>query len=870
MMLLNLTDPSLRKRLIRSLLALLLASLGPRHPKQPPPLVSALQVQSGQEPLLPRQALSNRSSLEESLPVLTKSFNPDVPDQLGACEDIFHRPDQMQGRVTVAEFGLMTMIAKMHSKVYNDIFLHHYDSPLELKLAAGPEVDQERCLSHLRELIKRAELSLAEGYRSRDVNLYQLLDTFGKYSSGIFVGRSFFEGMYHECKRLRIRMGPDESLGTRYCLAKLKHLDWPQVDRFDLAHLKAAVCLPESCDSLDYKDKFQLIHKLLFLQTTLAESNATRFTGLYCLPDEASPLRSVGRSTATWLTLLALALWLLLLLAATYKDHLSAAGCCVELDSKSAFGLSKGLGVGSRREAGGRFLRLVRILSITNNLRLLFDTSKRSALMMSYSARSEPTGAGRARSGADETASDRGDRKLAGPRELVDLRCIEGVKVISMCYVIMGHVLMCSTSLVVNGREMSANNFMAFIVANLVPAFAVNSFFAITGILTSYLLFRQGEAGSLASRPARWLALAAYRYLRIMPMYALVVLYAKHLARFAGSGPLWDYGTSVLGQRRACSLEPWSTTWLFAANFLPALDHCIPSAWYLANDFQFFLITPILLAPLHRWPRLGRRLLAGGALAGLLAGFYSIFSSPVDDLRPIATFAPHGFKTYVSHFSANYSQPQYRIPAYLVGLLIGHNLYTYERDRLHRSERQADEKRPEGGAVEGEPEEENPADCSDSFKRLAVPISPFLILACCLTPVIGSRLPFSKPAARLMVALITPSYHILFALAVGLFIRLATTGQANSWLTAFLAAPHWKPLARLSLSTVLINVEVINYIIQSNTSLYYFNNLYLVSLNLVCILATYLVSLVVCLLFEAPLRGALNELLAICMSKRAD
>lgn len=138
-----------------------------------------------------------------------------------------------------------------------------------------------------------------------------------------------------------------------------------------------------------------------------------------------------------------------------------------------------------------------------------------------------------------------------------------------------------------------------------------------------------------------------------------------------------------------------------------------------------------------------------------------------------------------------------------------------------------------------------------------------------VSPFVAQYLNFSESFAKLLTAFIMPTYHLLCASAVGLYILLATTGQGNKSIDALLSCRFWKPLARLSLCVVLVNVEVVAYIIQTHRNFQLLNNQYHTCLNLLSILTTYLAATVVCVLFEAPMRAALNQLMAFAMQQRA-
>jgi len=795
--------------------------------------------------------------------------NPDARRliALDSIYQFFYHRQQYHQVANISQFSELSLRAKFHSSVYSDLFLHRYDDSDELKESGGPNVDQELCLRQLRLLNERAEIQQREKFSSRDLNLIELLDTFGHVPSGKFGGDAYWPSHYSGCLRHRIDI-PDGEKGFRYCVASFRHHLWPKDDVLsDFIVVKSAVCLPKACDSLDYKDKYALVGRLEEYNLREVERNQFNVSSLYCLPDDESSLRQWWRSPKSLATVVVACAWILIQLYATWRfskisKGLENHGCDDQTRGTERFETTSALArkggednypAGCEKQAEGP-INIYRSLSITNNLRLLFDTSKTSSLM---------------EVAQNINTEDQNQEQALLAKPIVDLRVIEGIKVISMCYVMIGHVLMISTALMVNGRELADVKPLAYFIAYPAPALTVNVFFTITGLLTSYLMFKHNQAHSLFANPLKWISFALYRYLRIMPMYALVVLYCKTLARFTGSGPYWDYGTSAIAQRRSCQQESWLWTLLFASNFKSPVSHCIPSAWYLANDFQFFLVTPIFLAMLHKWPVWGQRAIKVCIAAGFLASFQSIYSSSLHDLRPIANFAPHAFKTYVTHFDYNYTQPQYRILAYLCGLLIGFALHNYERLKLeHLRLRLAREcgARGEGAKSSGEPMHE--PGWSKRFETKGMALSFILLALLYVIPAIGSMLPFNYLIARIMVALFTPSLHLMISLMVGMYIMLAATGFGSKLANGILSRRMWKPFARLSLCAVLTNVEVTSYFVLSRHRSLYIDNESLTWLNLVSIVGTYSVSIVLCVLFEAPIRSTLNQLISHFIAKQ--
>lgn len=861
------------------------------------------------------------------------------------CETVLFDNDNLNNKVTVSDFGRMALTMKMHATFYSDMLIHRYDNYNDLKISGGPQVDQELCLKYLNELVNRSERLKEKRFDSMDLNMFRLMDTFGRTPAGLTLGNVYWTGEYHECLQLQIESENGKKLPTRYCLASLKHKAWPKEGGIDeFLSLKSAVCLPKVCDSINYKNKYDLVLNLIEQHASPLESNVSYISSLYCLPDKQSPLTLWWHSPKTAAFVGLLSIWLMILLYSTFrysqlkkeKEEERKKRKIVKDEQEEfelGFGLTKGFETTKKQfvlskndddnqkssladekrdhdqeiaplTASSRKydnLKLYRALSITHNLSSLFNTSKTSSLMEA----GEKFNSSSSSSSLNDKISckpsalkeENAKNKLDKP--IVDLRCIEGIKVIAMSYIIMGHVLMCATLLVENGRETAYSNSVTYAITNMMPAFAVNAFFTITGLLTAYLMFKQNQSHSFITSPIKWFAFIMYRYLRIMPLYLIVTMYTKHVARYTGSGPVWDYGTSNLAQRKACEQESLWWTVLFGANFKSPLEHCIPSAWYLANDFQFFIVTPIFLALLHKSPKLGIKMLKLCSAIGFVAGFMSIYYSSLDDMRPIAQFMPHGFKTYVSHLHENYVRPQYRIPAYLLGLLIGFSLHNYEKDTLKYLEKKKsnqtnnqqietafDSNNNQIGETQSEPESQQSntsnkpsltnspdnirlIDWSDNLKKYGIYWCIIGVVLSFIAPSIGFRIPMDKSTARFLVSLFMPTYHIIFSLSVGVYILLATTGHASPTINRFLSATFWKPLARLSLCAVLINVEVVCYLVQTKTHTQYLDNQYQAALNLITIVTTYLVSIVVCVLFEAPMRAGLNHLLAVATSKIA-
>ena len=73
-----------------------------------------------------------------------------------------------------------------------------------------------------------------------------------------------------------------------------------------------------------------------------------------------------------------------------------------------------------------------------------------------------------------------------------------------------------------------------------------------------------------------------------------MILFMIGVYPYIGQGPVWVPLASA--KYEAC-VKNWWANILFINNIYPTTgtDGCIPWTWYLANDWQFFLVTPIFL-----------------------------------------------------------------------------------------------------------------------------------------------------------------------------------------------------------------------------------------------------------------------------------
>ena len=253
------------------------------------------------------------------------------------------------------------------------------------------------------------------------------------------------------------------------------------------------------------------------------------------------------------------------------------------------------------------------------------------------------------------TVSDRGD---------ANLKIINGIRVFSICWVIIGHAFMNAVGAPITNLT-TAMEIMDKWYFTLVPGgfFAVDVFFYLSGFLTFYLL----TAKIYPTRgKANYPMMYFHRWFRLVTPAGYCILLCVFIFKYFGSGPKyydsWDMNCS----------KTWWASLLFINNLYPweTKDMCMGWYWYLANDFEFFLISPviILLYCLNRY--------AGYISLGFLHLFNYIYVMVVTakfDFGIMVTFDDDE-----DFFHWLYMKPWTRFAAYGVGALFGLAYFEYK------------------------------------------------------------------------------------------------------------------------------------------------------------------------------------------------
>jgi peptidoglycan/LPS O-acetylase OafA/YrhL len=402
-----------------------------------------------------------------------------------------------------------------------------------------------------------------------------------------------------------------------------------------------------------------------------------------------------------------------------------------------------------------------------------------------------------------------------------DITCLHGLRVLSSGWVILAHTYYLLLPYIGNIASLLRiprdPGFQLVDNATL----SADTFFVLSGALVSFLWFKEMgfSKGQKLKSPRFWLWFYAHRILRIVPIYLLIIGSAMLIPHLA-EGPLWRTADGSYMDIENCRQNWWSNA-LFLNNFVTLNNPCMPWTWYLANDMQFYVLSPVFLVLLwyFPWVGLGVSLITIVGCSVLRGVFIS------NEFYPptlMLTLNPVFKQTIVDFYQSVYIKPYMRCAPYIFGLMLGFTLNRTKRDlRIP--------------------------------KLLTVfcwVMALILGLAVLLTPYL-----FAVGAGKVSIPALGfygSIHRWVWAVGVCIVVFLCSQG-AGGHINAFLSWKAWVPLSRMSYVVYLIHPLAIGiYYMQTHRAFhvdhwmmfYYFIGNTMVS---------YLAAFVLCTWFELPI-----------------
>lgn len=717
---------------------------------------------------------------------------------------------------------LQTFIRTNDMRAYH-LDLHSYRH--EARFSGDPNfVDSQspqhlaRCHAHLDQyhLLLKSFTDLDPVHDKTDLDSLRLADSFGRPEPGILLGNQFWLGSYAGCLAFQHKPAPgNPPIKAHYCVGLAQYPNWnPQDSR---TALKVGLCLPETCTSSMLNENPHLLDQVDTMMKYQFGSSKVfdklRLRQIYCLPHHTSQARKFSSSALIFVafagTLVALSM------LATLIDYLTA-----KLPADRSAHLA-----GSAKPARSKRQIVIEAFSLSRNLQKLLSIRAPPAKQQQQQSQINDISSQSSEHNISSASSDDGEPITRAFDKQTFLNSTAGLKCIGLFWIICAHTFLVApiTSSNLIDSDKLTKTYLAdiFLTAHLV----VDTFFALSGVLASYLIF-SGDIGRIETK--HWLVLTVHRYWRLTPIYLINYWFTKSVGSQINTGPMWDYGTADVSPRLNCARESWLEAIFHMSDFKSPKEHCVPFAWFIANGIKFWLVTPIFLILIHKSLKRGYALTVGTIFANIVLVITLALQSKVD-IRSVIEFKPESANNMLNNMGEVYTRPYSRIGTYLIGLLAGHLMYLVDTNKLEMK-------------------------LSKNANIIIWSVFSVTVIVLTFMLKIARGMELEEAAIPWVFALSSAIIRPLWALCTCWFVFAMSIGQIK-WMTRFLSANLWRILVRLSFCAYLVQGEVIAQLFLSNESSTPFTYKDMISLSIVTIVLTLFFSSLVVLFVEYPLIG---------------
>ncbi|XP_065086708.1 nose resistant to fluoxetine protein 6-like [Ochlerotatus camptorhynchus] len=409
-----------------------------------------------------------------------------------------------------------------------------------------------------------------------------------------------------------------------------------------------------------------------------------------------------------------------------------------------------------------------------------------------------------------------------------DLRFIQSARFLIMYLVIAGHCMLFNCIFPLLNPEYVEFNYRRTITMLIFNGITViQTYFTISGFLLA-VQFADYCDRNKSFTVKDFFSSIVYRYMRLVPLYLFMILLDATWLFKLQDGPLWKRVSET--ERTFCRNNWWANL-LFVNNYFTVDEPCLQQSWYLATDFQLFILGLLLLVFVRRFPKLLRPTLT---LAIVLSYVSPALVTYLNLFEGVVMIRPEALK-YVLWYDESYRKMY--IPthtnygSYLAGLIAG---LTYHK--LKRSDFNVRRHKP-----------------FLMVWYLALPMAIMLLLSAFMFYAYD----FEKPAV--WIALYAALSKNLWGLIFGvLFVGLAF--GVGWFLKRLLSNPMFRPLGKITYAVYLCHLFVIRATFGNIRQPIYVSDVRILVATSSTLVLSYIMGLLLCLGIEIPFSNLQKQL----------
>nr|XP_032515089.1 nose resistant to fluoxetine protein 6-like [Danaus plexippus plexippus] len=408
------------------------------------------------------------------------------------------------------------------------------------------------------------------------------------------------------------------------------------------------------------------------------------------------------------------------------------------------------------------------------------------------------------------------------------LLCLDGIRAISMLWVIVGHSYSSQVSYSINVQDFF--KWMSSLEAIWIMAapICVDTFFLLSGLLIVYVTAAKYNYMQLLKNLHLFYL---NRLLRMFPLLALTVLLEATLFNHVADGPFWNkYAENI----HKCKTYWWSTL-LYIQNYVNPENLCLTATWYLAIDVQLHILSPLLLFwVLGRQRKVAWAALTCVWLASLTAAtiYNFIKEFPSSPLMPSRLLENVYYMTYY------YMNTLTRANVFIIGMMLGYLLYIWKGHQLKISK------------------------VLNMFLWI-ISLSICALIIYCIHPTL--QIDYEN---QILDSIINSFMRPLWALALSWIIFACVKGYGGpiNWLFCW---SLWKLPARISFSLYLLHMPFIEIINATTIFPLYFDDRAIIFKYMGILFLTMMVGFIATVLIEQPFNNLIKLVLEPAARKSA-
>lgn len=182
--------------------------------------------------------------------------------------------------------------------------------------------------------------------------------------------------------------------------------------------------------------------------------------------------------------------------------------------------------------------------------------------------------------------------RLTAPSPPGSFDSLNGVRVICTMFVVLGHTFyFIWDSVAIMNFQTVAETVQLFRFQIVVAGFyAVDTFFWLSGFLVAYYFLKELKAKGINVK--MMVMFYFHRIYRLTPTLLMGLFFFYLITPYWSSGPYWRFYQAFVNSH--CS-DSWWFTALYIQNFIDPKKLCMGWSWYLADDMQYYILSPLIL-----------------------------------------------------------------------------------------------------------------------------------------------------------------------------------------------------------------------------------------------------------------------------------